>query len=189
MIFIERNEKMSKNKDIVKALYIEYEPYIRKICLYKLRSIPDKIDDCVQETFEALIEAMDKSKQIKNPKAWLTVVANNIIKDTYTEINKEKERIVEFSSENIDKLSSANTIDNSIFTVSDEQIDLYKEQIINRLDFNEQRLLYDRYTLKKSITQIADEQNTTENNIYQKLFRLKQKIKMIIKKVLPDDIQ
>ena len=180
---------MPGNKDIVKALYTEYEPYIRKICLYKLKSIPDKVDDCVQETFAALLEAIDKGINIKNPKAWLTVVANNIIKDTYTDNKKDKERIVEFSAENIGEISSADTIENSIFTVSDEQILLYKEQIINSLDFNEQSLLQDRYTLNKSIKQIADAQNTTENNIYQKLFRLKQKTKMLIKKVLSDDIE
>ena len=180
---------MPGNKDIATALYIEYEPYIRKICLYKLRSMPDKIDDCVQETFAALLEAFDKGASIHNPKAWLTVVANNIIKDTYAKNNREKEKIIEYNCENIDKLSSANTLDNSIFTVSDEQIALYKEQIINSLSYNEQSLLYDRYTLKKSIAQIADAQNTTENNIYQRLFRLKQKTKMLIKKALSDDIE
>lgn len=41
------------------------------------------------------------------------------------------------------------------------------------LDDKEQQLLYDRYTLNKSISVIAKEHNTTENNIYQKLFRLK----------------
>jgi len=38
--------------------------------------------------------------------------------------------------------------------------------------------------LKKSISQIAEEYNTTENNIYQKIFRLKTKAKMIIDEVL-----
>lgn len=52
------------------------------------------------------------------------------------------------------------------------------------LDEKDRQLLYDRYTKGKSIAQIAEEQNTTENNIYQKLFRLREKTKLIVKKVL-----
>ena len=52
------------------------------------------------------------------------------------------------------------------------------------LDENERQLLFDRYSSNKSISQIAKEHNTTENNIYQKIFRLKTKNKMLIDKVL-----
>lgn len=54
------------------------------------------------------------------------------------------------------------------------------------LSEKERELLNDRYKLKKSIAVIAKEQGTTENNIYQKLFRLKQKTQMLIKKVLDE---
>ena len=72
------------------------------------------------------------------------------------------------------------------FQIEDEQILILKEKVVNMLDDKEQQLLYDRYTLKKSISVIAEEYNTTENNIYQKLFRLKQKTKMLIEKVLSE---
>ena len=70
------------------------------------------------------------------------------------------------------------------FSVDDEQILMLKEKVLNRLDEKDRQLLNDRYVLNKSIAEIAEEYNTTENNIYQKLFRLKQKTKMIIEKVL-----
>lgn len=174
---------MDYNKKIVNELWQEHEPYIRKLCTYKLKSLPDYVDDCVQDVFLDLSDALDKGKTIEYPKAWLTKVVNNKIKDIYTQAKKESEKIVSLESENFDS-SYYGVVNDEYFTIEDEQIPVLKEKVINMLDDKEQQLLYDRYTLKKSISIIAKEHNTTENNIYQKLFRLKQKTKMLIEKVL-----
>ncbi|MBO5065987.1 MAG: sigma-70 family RNA polymerase sigma factor [Clostridia bacterium] len=174
---------MDYNKKIVNELWQEHEPYIRKLCTYKLKSLPDYVDDCVQDVFLDLSDALDKGKTIEYPKAWLTKVVNNKIKDIYTQAKKESEKIVPLESENFDS-SYYGVVNDEYFTIEDEQIPVLKEKVINMLDDKEQQLLYDRYTLNKSISVIAKEHNTTENNIYQKLFRLKQKTKMLIEKVL-----
>ena len=174
---------MDYNKKIVNELWQEHEPYIRKLCTYKLKSLPDYVDDCVQDVFLDLSDALDKGKTIEYPKAWLTKVVNNKIKDIYTQAKKESEKIVPLESENFDS-SYYGVVNDEYFTIEDEQIPVLKEKVINMLDDKEQQLLYDRYTLKKSISVIANEHNTTENNIYQKLFRLKEKTKMLIEKVL-----
>ena len=174
---------MDYNKKIVNELWQEHEPYIRKLCTYKLKSLPDYVDDCVQDVFLDLSDALDKGKTIEYPKAWLTKVVNNKIKDIYTQAKKESEKIVPLESENFDS-SYYGVVNDEYFTIEDEQIPVLKEKVINMLDDKEQQLLYDRYTLNKSISVIAKEYNTTENNIYQKLFRLKQKTKMLIEKVL-----
>lgn len=174
---------MDYNKKIVNELWQEHEPYIRKLCTYKLKSLPDYVDDCVQDVFLDLSDALDKGKTIEYPKAWLTKVVNNKIKDIYTQAKKESEKIVSLESENFDS-SYYGVVNDEYFTIKDEEVPVLKEKVINMLDDKEQQLLYDRYTLKKSISIIAKEHNTTENNIYQKLFRLKQKTKMLIEKVL-----
>lgn len=174
---------MDYNKKIVNELWQEHEPYIRKLCTYKLKSLPDYVDDCIQDVFLDLSDALDKGKTIEYPKAWLTKVVNNKIKDIYTQAKKESEKIVPLESENFDS-SYYGIVNDEYFTIEDEQIPVLKEKVINMLDDKEQQLLYDRYTLNKSISVIAKEYNTTENNIYQKLFRLKQKTKMLIEKVL-----
>ena len=176
---------MDYNKKIVNELWQEHEPYIRKLCTYKLKSLPDYVDDCVQDVFLDLSDALDKGKTIEYPKAWLTKVVNNKIKDIYTQAKKESEKIVPLESENFDS-SYYGIVNDEYFTIEDEQIPVLKEKVINMLDDKEQQLLYDRYTLNKSISVIAKEYNTTENNIYQKLFRLKQKTKMLIEKVLSE---
>lgn len=174
---------MDYNKRIVNELWQEHEPYIRKLCTYKLKSLPDYVDDCIQDVFLDLSDALHKGKVIEYPKAWLTKVANNKIKDIYAQAKREAEKIVPFESQNLDNTYSG-VIHDEYFSIEDEQIPILKEKVINMLDDKEQQLLYDRYTLKKSISIIAKEHNTTENNIYQKLFRLKQKTKMLIEKVL-----
>lgn len=179
----EEIEQMDYNKKLVNELWQEHEPYIRKLCTYKLKSLPDYVDDCIQDVFLDLSDALDKGKTIEYPKAWLTKVANNKIKDIYTQAKKEVEKIVPFESQNLDNTYSG-VVHDEYFPIEDEQIPILKEKVINLLDDNEQQLLYDRYTLKKAIPIIAKEHNTTENNIYQKLFRLKQKTKMLIEKVL-----
>ncbi len=174
---------MDYNKKIVNEIWQEHEPYIRKLCTYKLKSLPDYVDDCVQDVFLDLSDALHKGKVIEYPKAWLTKVANNKIKDIYAQAKREAEKIVPFESQNLDNTYSG-VVHDEYFPIQDEQIPFLKERVINMLDDKEQQLLYDRYTLKKSISIIAKEHNTTENNIYQKLFRLKQKTKMLIEKVL-----
>lgn len=145
--------------------------------------MPDRIDDCIQDVFLDLCNAISNDKTIRNPKAWLTTVANNKIKDIYSHAKKDANKLVPLEAEQIDNTYSVSMpIETS--SVSEEEISTLKEEVINRLCEVERQLLIDRYELKKSISQIADEHNTTENNIYQKLFRLKIKTKMIIEKVL-----
>ena len=75
----ERFMKLKNRK--TDKIWTEHESYIRRLCSYKLESRPEYIDDCVQEIFLALSEALHNEKRIDCPKAWLTKVANNKISD------------------------------------------------------------------------------------------------------------
>lgn len=174
---------LKDRQKLVNDLWQEHEPYIRKLYEYKLQSLPDYIDDCIQDIFLDLSDALNNGKTIEYPRAWLTRVANNKIKDIYTQSKKDSEKLIPIDSQDFNNTYTGVVYDEP-FSIDDEQILMLKEKVINMLDENEQRLLYDRYSLKKNISQIAKEHNTTENNIYQKIFRLKVKTKMLIEKVL-----
>lgn len=179
---MEVNEKYQK---ISEMMWEEYEPYIRKLCEFKLKSLPNYIDDCVQDVFLDYLAEVSKGKVIEYPKAWLLKVANNKIKDIYAHANKESKHIISLENENVESIYLYTIEDHDdVILMAEEELVAYKDKVISSLDNNEQQLLTDRYVIKKSITQIAKEHNTTENNIYQKLFRLKTKTKMIIKKAL-----
>lgn len=176
---------MDYDKKAVEEIWQEYEPYIRKICNYKLNSLPDYIDDCVQDVFLDLADTLNKGKVIEYPKAWLTKVVNNKIKDIYKQTKKDAEGLIPFDRQNLDN-SHSGTVYDEHFSVGEEQIAALSEKVLNMLDEKERQLLLDRFKLEKPIFVIAEEHNTTENNIYQKLFRLKQKTKMLVQKVLDE---
>lgn len=175
------NER-ERDMQLADKLWREYEPYIRKLCNYKLNRHKEYIDDCVQDVFAALVEALHKGTQIEYPKTWLTTVANNMIKDIYSLASKTSDKVI--------SLSEKDLIDDNYFwndtafentNISEDQILSIKESIIQMLSEDEQKLLTERFEQKLSVVQIAKRYNTTENNIYQKLFRLRGKVRQLIK--------
>ncbi len=167
-------------------IWRQCEPYIRKLCAYKLKSTPDYIDDCVQDVFLDLSEALSKGKTIEYPKAWLTKVANNKIKDIYSRNKKHAEKNVPYDERSFAD-SRAGVVYDDYFSIDEKQIPAVKEKVVNMLDEKERKLLCDRYELKKSVEVIAEENGISENNVYQKLFRLKQKTRMLIEQVIKNE--
>ena len=129
-----------------------------------------------------MVEALHKGVTIEYPKTWLTSVANNKIKDIYGKAKKTSENIISLSDrEMIDEQHFSEDLFDEYGNISEEQILQIKDEIIQKLDESEQLLLYERFELRISISDIAKKYNTTENNIYQRLFRLKSKTKKLIK--------
>lgn len=107
--------KLKNNKKAVNDLWHEFEPYIRKLCEYKLQSLPNHIDDCVQEVFLDLTDALHKGKKIEYPKAWLTKVANNkIYKLRYTASTRTSNPLVQ--------KMRANNINQPVFNKASDKI-------------------------------------------------------------------
>lgn len=167
---------------VADKLWREYEPYIRKLCYYKLNRHKEYIDDCVQNVFTALVEAIHKGTKIEYPKTWLTTVTNNMIKDIYSLASKTSDKVISLSEKDlIDDNYFWNDTSFESSNISEEQILSIKEEIIQMLNEDEQRLLNERFEQKLSIVLIAQRYNTTENNIYQKLFRLRNKCRQLAK--------
>lgn len=165
--------------------WLECEPYIRRLCEFKLKSRPDRVDDCVSEVFLDYALALENGKNIENPKAWLTRVAANKIKDIYSQSRREAARITSLEEQTEESAYTKDVFDEA-FYISDEKLHEFKGRILSLLTESERKLLSDRYSLKKSVSQIASECATSENNIYQRLFRLRIKTKMLIDKVLTE---
>lgn len=163
-------------------LWHDYEPYVRKLCTYKLSSMPYNIDDCVQDVFIALLDAMNKGIIIEHPKTWLSTVASNKIKDCYNRANREASNTVSMSDELIQSIADEKT---AIFvdeTLSDEQVLRNKQKVLNQLSDEEQALLSERYDLKYDIKRIAKLHGVTQSNVYQRLCRLRKKVIGLINK-------
>lgn len=175
MIFT-KNDEIQKE---IHELWQLYEPYIHKLCKYKLKSKPNYIDDCVQDVFVALTEAKQKGIVIKYPKAWLTVIANNKIKDIYEQSKKEVEHIVS-QNEEIDKQIYYD--DFSIDNITDDDIDELKSNVLSQLSSFEQILIDDYYVKKMKVKEIAEKHMISQSNVKQKLFRARKMIIYLAKK-------
>lgn len=166
------------HKKTVKRLWIEYEPYIRKLCEYKLKNNQDLIDDCVQDVFLDLFETLNSGKSIKHPKAWLSKVANNKIIDIQKKSRKEKDKIVSLTDVLIGTISDRRFELYDEPNVSEEQLLSAKDDFLSSLTNEEMVLFNEKFVLNKSSKEIALLHSTTESNIRKKVYRLRIKAKL-----------
>lgn len=171
---------LTENNDmeLSKVLWEEYEPNLRGICDYKLSGYPDEVDDVIGETYLALCNAIDKGLEIQNPKAWLYGTLNNQIKLKYSEIARKKKIYIRF--ENVEHKLFYN-VDFEKDELSEETIEMLKDDVFDELIDAERILLFLIYEKKIKLKEVAKILNTTEAAVKQKHYRLKRKIKKLAK--------
>lgn len=175
---------IEKNKKIIEKLWIEYEPYIRKLCEYKLKNNQDIIDDCVQNVFFDLFETLNSGKSIEYPKAWLTKVANNKIIDIQKNLKKEKDNVIPLTDILTNTISDRSMELYDEPDVSDEQLLSAKNDFLLNLTNEEKLLFNEKFVLNKSSKEIALLHSTTESNVRKKVYRLRIKAKLFTKQYI-----
>ena len=167
-----------EKKNLAESLWREHEPYIRKFCEYKLQSLPDYTDDCIQEVFLVLLKALEDGKEITYPKAYLTKIALNKINDIYKTEEKKRKTVV-----SLDDVNESTGFDFSLTEeISDEETEKHLEKILSTLTDSEKKLIEDFYIKKTRQKELAKQMNISENALRQQVFRLKRKIIKEIKK-------
>lgn len=168
-------------KELFNIYYTEYLDYIKRYCYLKLGDYPDYAEDCIQDTFRVLFEKLSEDVEFEYFKAFLIKTASNFVKLKYREIDKQKNKIISIDSSEIEIPYEKDLLDN----VSDEMIEMMKDEIIYSLSFEEQKLL--RSTCKdykdeyKTTKQLAQEYSCSETAIRQRVFVLRKKIKALVK--------
>lgn len=168
-------EEKDTIKEECKQLWHLYRDYIRRFCENRLKSSPNYIEDCVQDVFTALLEAKRSGTEIKNPKAWLTTVANNKIKKEYKNRKRESEHISKI-------IQYGNYVETSFIethdfeNVPDEIINNMKDRVLQQLSSEERSLVDDFYVKHIKIKDIAIKYGLSETNVKQRLFRVRKKI-------------
>lgn len=158
-----------------------YGKYIRCFCTNRFGGDTEYIDDCVQEVFTAFIEAKRNGIEIRYPKAWLTTVAYNKVKEFYRKSKAESAHIVRVTDGS--EFDEFCTFDNYDFSViSDLDIEEMKQSVLHQLKKDEQIILNDYYVERMKIKDIAAKYDLSESNVKQKLFRARKDVKYLSQK-------
>lgn len=161
----------------------QYYVEIKKFCSYRLNQ--ELVEDCCQEIFLAYLEALLKNIKIKNTKAWLYKVANNII------CRLKKQAVAELAL--VDDPDSAEmeplhvNFDYLEEIIRRKYTDDEIIQIISETLTDEEKLIFEKCFLgQDDTTFVADKLHITPNYLYKKKWALKLKLEQRIQKVIED---
>ena len=164
------------NDSEAQTIWDANEPYIRRICAYKLSSHPHEVEDAVQEIALAFFEAVQKETQIRDPKKWLTVVTSNIIKDCYQQIASETCRFVSVDEKDVQSLPAPEEPEE----LPEEVLLQCKHVFLESLSEDERTLFRLRYVKRLKLKAVAKQMGISEGNVKIRIFRLKRKAKRFV---------
>ncbi len=151
-----KDEKMAE----LEQIWLRNDKRLHRISYQRLQSCPNDIEDVVSQVKIIFFDRMlsDDKEPPRRVDEWLSGVLNNIIKQTYEENSKSKEKLVslDFDSEDV--------------CLPCEEVDLDEEILKEKLDFNalekelldllkpkEAYVLIEHYEKKRKYKDIAEE--------------------------------
>ena len=162
----------------------KYYPDIRYYCASHIKaSYVSYVDDITNDVFALLCEKWQKLENL-NYRSWLYETTDNLLK------NFRKKQICKAAKEMYidelldDTLTYEQNFETMFEDISTEEIEKCKNEIIENLSEKDRQLFDMKYTQKLPIAKIGTLLSISENNVKQKLFRLREKIKDMVSKKL-----
>lgn len=173
------------NDNRIKEICDLYYRDVYRYCFSYVKNVEDA-QDITQETFEFLIERA-ATLEDKNIKAWLYSVAQIKIKlhKNNQPINKQQVSFDDKDSWLLYNEEETYTIEDTIskYVYNNERIQKEKQKNLDSLSQNERELYEEAYVKKKRYKEIAQEKGVSRMTINVQTFRLRNKIKTIVKSV------
>lgn len=166
------------NKGDMKALryFIDnYSKFILKTISYILNNSYEAqfIEECYDDVIMIILKKCNSYEYNASFKTWIGTIAKNKALDYKRRIKKD------YIS---DEIKETHIIETGV----DEKI-LFKHKItelnniVEKLTYDERKLLHKRFILELDIQQLSNEYMTNENVIYKRISRLRKKIRELIK--------
>lgn len=174
---------ISENR--IKEICDLYYKDVYRYCFSFVKNVDDS-QDIAQDTFKLLIEKSFEL-QDKNIKAWLYSVALIKIKQHNTN-QSANNQYISFD----DKDSWLLYDEDEMYTIEDiisqhiydaERIQDEKQKILNSLSESERELYEEAYVKKKKYKDIAREKGVSDKTINVQTFRLRNKVRAIVKSI------
>lgn len=180
------NINTTKNKEshasqIAEKIWLEHEKKIRDFCKSRLTGYyREFLDDCMQETFVALLEYVQRDAPMTNPRALLYCIAKGKVYDIIRQKNNEKNKISYISDlYDNDELPVTYEMDNLPGDISEEVIEQNKKTIIENLTSHEQELLKD-IVRKLKVKELAQKYDMSISSVWRMREELVKKIKRMV---------
>lgn len=168
------------------AYWNQYKTEIFRFCESRLYRAPHLAEDCLQQVFLAMYEALAQGKNIDNPRAWLYKTAHN-------QINHMNDRLVteqkKRTMEDLDDLPVAVSFDSCLDATlrEEEDLDHMRQTVLSKLD-EDDRLLIEASVEDKLPSRVIGERfGLKENTVNQRLKRLRIKVGRIVKEMVEKD--
>lgn len=170
----------------IKEICDLYYKDVYRYCFSFVKNVDDS-QDITQDTFKYLIEKSSEL-QDKNIKAWLYSVALIKIKQ-YSNNKSAKPSKISFDDQDSRMLFDENdiyTIEDAIsqYMYDSERIEEEKQKVLNMLTEKERELYEEAYVKKKKYSEIAQDKGVSTIAINVQTYRLRNKIKAIVKSIV-----
>ena len=165
------------------AYWNQYKTEICRFCENRLYRAPHQAEDCVQQVFLAMYEAMAQGKRIDNPRAWLYKTAHN-------QINHMNDRLVteqkKRSMEELNDLPVAVSFESCLDAAlrAEEDLDALRQVVLSKLDEDDRRLIEAAVEEKLPSRTIGERFGLKENTVNQRLKRLRIKVGRLVRDMM-----
>jgi len=162
------------NETYIKDLVIKYNHYLFKVIRNATKTIDETdIEDIIQDTFIIIWKNINKIDDIKNMKAYLSVIAKNLLKKRYKNM-KITYDLSDYENFIADSLSLDNFIEQK------EKETLIQKELDN-LHIEDRKVFIEYYFSSKKTKEIAKSLNISNANVKVKLHRIRKKFRKILK--------
>jgi len=152
----------------------QYYMLIYKYCYKKLDSNESYSSDVTNDVFVLLCEKWDNLHK-DNVKAWLYRTADNMLNDFFRK-NKKRRKELTYIDDLDDFTVNNLTYEQDFDNVSDDDIEIYKDEILNGLSEGEKELFNLVFTERIPYNEIYEQLYISRENLKKRLYRLRQKI-------------
>jgi len=177
MLMVAENQKNFSSFDSKRELENISEQYymlIYKYCYIRLESKNMYSYDITNEVFVLLCEKWDSLKK-ENVRAWLYRTADILLKAFFRKqqkIRKELAYIEDLDGFTADSLTYEQDFEN----ISDEEIEIYRDEVLDSLSESERELFDMVFTEKLPYGEICEQLLLSRETLKKRLYRLRQKI-------------
>ena len=163
-------------------LYTQYYDTVYKYVLASLGFDYTAAGDCMQDICALLLQKSDALASHPNPGGFFIVTAKNYIKKYKADMASRAKKTAPLD-DSFHELRYEENLD-AIFTQVDD-VERLKAEILQRLNQNEMDLYEMFYEKKLRIASISASLNLSEANVKVRLFRLRLKVKDMVRELFP----